>query len=58
MSCPGPMRGLGLGLSLTKALMELHGGRLDLESEEGVGTRVTAIFPASRSRVKAVSAEA
>ncbi|RED54352.1 sensor histidine kinase [Aestuariispira insulae] len=50
--------GIGLGLSLTKALMELHGGNLVLESEEGVGTCVTVTFPESRSRVKAMKAEA
>jgi PAS domain S-box-containing protein len=43
--------GTGLGLTLTQSLTELHGGRLEIESEtEGPnrGTTVTAIFPASR----------
>jgi signal transduction histidine kinase len=40
--------GAGLGLPLTKALVELHGGSLDLESELGEGTTVTARFPAAR----------
>ena len=40
--------GTGLGLPLTKALTELHGGSLDLQSEVGVGTTVTARFPAER----------
>ncbi len=40
--------GTGLGLPLTKALVELHGGSLDLQSEPGVGTTVTARFPAER----------
>ena len=40
--------GTGLGLPLTKALVELHGGSLDLQSEVGVGTTVTIRFPASR----------
>ena len=40
--------GTGLGLPLTKALMEQHGGSLDLQSEVGVGTTVTVRFPASR----------
>ncbi len=40
--------GTGLGLPLTKALVELHGGVLDLQSEIGVGTTVTVRFPAER----------
>ncbi len=41
-------QGTGLGLPLTKALVELHGGVLDLESQPGSGTTVTAILPADR----------
>ncbi len=40
--------GTGLGLPLTKSLVELHGGSLDLQSRVGVGTTVTARFPAQR----------
>jgi signal transduction histidine kinase len=43
--------GTGLGLPLTKALVELHGGSLDLQSEVGAGTTVTVRFPASRIEV-------
>ena len=39
--------GTGLGLPLTKALVESHGGCLDLQSEVGVGTTVTVRFPAT-----------
>ncbi len=40
--------GTGLGLPLTKALVEMHGGYLELHSEVGVGTTVTVHFPAER----------
>ncbi len=40
--------GTGLGLPLTKALVEQHGGTLDLQSKVGVGTTVTVRFPAER----------
>lgn len=40
--------GTGLGLPLSKCLMEHHGGTLDIKSEPGRGTRVTVAFPASR----------
>ncbi len=40
--------GTGLGLPLSKAFVELHGGSLELESEVGVGTTVTIRFPARR----------
>ena len=43
-------RGTGLGLPLTRRLVELHGGALNLESKPGVGTVVTVQFPAWRSR--------
>jgi len=40
--------GSGLGLSLVKHLIELHGGKVEMKSEEGQGTRVTVYFPQSR----------
>lgn len=39
--------GTGLGLALVKAFMELHGGKMYLESIWGVGTSVYLIFPDS-----------
>ena len=38
--------GAGLGLPLSRKLIELHGGRLELVSQEGEGTVVTVVFPA------------
>ena len=37
--------GTGLGLPLTKKLMELHSGNIEIESEVGKGTLVSLIFP-------------
>ena len=37
--------GTGLGLSLTKSLAEMHGGRFGIESEVGKGTVVTIHLP-------------
>ena len=39
-------RGVGLGLSMVRSIVELHGGHVELESSPGEGTCVTAIFPA------------
>ncbi len=40
--------GTGLGLPLVKALCDLHGGRVELESAVGVGTKISVILPAER----------
>lgn len=40
--------GMGLGLAITKALMDLHGGQIDIDSTAGVGTRVDLVFPGER----------
>jgi signal transduction histidine kinase len=48
---PGRSReagGTGLGLAIVKHLTEAHGGRVQVESEVGVGTTITAWLPASR----------
>nr|WP_274389984.1 ATP-binding protein [Azospirillum doebereinerae] len=40
--------GTGLGLPLTKCLIELHGGRLDVVSTPDRGTTMALVFPAER----------
>ncbi|WP_193368141.1 sensor histidine kinase [Pelagibius marinus] len=41
--------GTGLGLPLTKALAEMHGGSLLVDSTPGAGTTVTVCFPRERA---------
>jgi len=38
-------QGTGLGLALSKSLIEMHGGVLEMESEPGVGTTVSFTIP-------------
>ncbi len=38
-------RGAGLGLSIVKSLVELHGGGIEIQSEENNGTRVIVRIP-------------
>lgn len=38
-------RGVGLGLSIVRAFMELHGGKVFVDSAPGEGTTVTCVFP-------------
>lgn len=45
----GHQEGTGLGLPLCEEMMKLHGGRLQLTSTLGKGTRVEARFPKDRT---------
>ena len=49
-------QGTGLGLTLAKNLIELHGGYLDFQSEPGAGSTVTVQFP--KDRIAAAPARA
>ena len=41
-------QGAGLGLPITKSLVELHGGRLSIDSQPGAGTNVLVSLPPTR----------
>ena len=40
-------RGIGLGLAITRSIIDKHGGRLQVTSEQGVGSRFTVRLPAA-----------
>lgn len=46
-------KGLGLGLAITKRVMEEHGGKIEFVSEEGKGTEATLSIPLSTDRMVA-----
>ena len=43
-----PGKGSGLGLSIVKGLLSLHGGTFEIRSVIGKGTQAEAVFPAER----------
>jgi two-component system phosphate regulon sensor histidine kinase PhoR len=43
------IEGVGLGLTLVKSIMEAHGGRIEVESTPGRGSRFHLLFPRMRS---------
>ncbi len=49
--------GAGLGLSLVKNIIELHGGRISLESETGEGTSVILRLPRNAREEEEAAAE-
>jgi signal transduction histidine kinase len=47
--------GAGLGLSIARWAVEAHGGRIELESTEGVGSTFRVVLPVSTAARKAGS---
>lgn len=45
-------KGSGIGLALTKAFVELHGGSIAVESEKGKGSEFTVTFPVRHTDIK------
>ena len=48
-----PHRGVGLGLSITRALVEAHGGAIRADSEPGNGSVFTVTLPWETPQAKA-----
>ena len=47
--------GMGLGLSVSKVMTEIHGGRIWAESVEGKGSNFTLILPVKPAQAEAGS---
>ncbi|MBX3446718.1 MAG: HAMP domain-containing histidine kinase [Parvibaculaceae bacterium] len=47
-----PGKGSGLGLSIVKGLLAVHGGRFELKSVLGTGTQAECVMPPQRLRMK------
>ena len=51
----GKIPGTGLGMTIVKEIVELHGGQVGVSSEHGVGTTVTLWLPAHAASVGPVA---
>ena len=54
---PGDSRGLSGRLALPRALIEAHGGALEVVAALGTGTRTSLIFPQARVRTMVLAAQ-
>jgi signal transduction histidine kinase len=52
----GKREGAGLGLTIVKGIVDAHGGRLWVESQEGVGTTFSTWLPALSSDSTTITA--
>jgi PAS domain S-box-containing protein len=55
LSITRPYEGVGLGLSIAKSYAELLGGKIEVESEEGVGSTFRCILPITLTSMKHVN---
>ena len=46
------VRGSGIGLAVVDEIIKLHNGVFEIESEEGVGTKVTVILPVEKVAIE------
>ena len=43
--------GLGMGMPLAKLFIELHGGIIEVDSEDKIGTTIAILIPESRLKL-------
>ena len=49
-------KGTGLGLSVSHGIIQNHGGRIEVESEEGAGTTFYIYLPLPNDKIEASAA--
>ena len=49
--------GLGLGLAIVKTIAQLHRGTVSIESQPGLGTRLTLSFPSAATTAPLAAAQ-